>query len=95
MEVQIQSRPVKFLLDTGSLVTLVLESIYNSLTNKNQVKDASWLSLRAVNGLGLLYLGYAIVDLKVVELEMPQRRVVVVKVKQGNQRFEPILQYWG
>ena len=93
VEVDMHGVTVKCLMDTGSQVTLIPESLYRSLPNSKNgtVKNASWLALRAVNGLEIPYLGYALLDIKVGELELPQRGVVVVKDKQGNQQFEPIL----
>ena len=53
VEVDMHGVTVKCLMDTGSQVTLIPESLYRSLPNSKNgtVKNTSWLALRAVNGL--------------------------------------------
>lgn len=70
------------ILDTGSQVTLFSQSMFNWCVKTAVVKGAAevpWLTLKAVNGFSLLYMGYVVLDFTVARLEVPQREMVIVE----------------
>ncbi|XP_048853492.1 uncharacterized protein LOC125721577 [Brienomyrus brachyistius] len=82
---------VECLLDTGSEVSLLPENVFDKLPGRDErvVGEATWLTLRAANGLEIPYVGYALVDVKVGGLLLPKKGVVVVKDLKSCQ--QPIL----
>ncbi|XP_072556808.1 uncharacterized protein [Paramormyrops kingsleyae] len=73
LEVMAAGRPVPCILDTGSEVTLFSRSLFAQCVRGTEVKGAAevpWLTLRAVNGLSLPYVGYAVLDFTVTGVEV-------------------------
>lgn len=72
---------VPFVLDTGSQVTLLTKSMFKKYlqgTGLTSVDGASWLTLRAANGLKIPYVGYALVDCTVGSIQVQQKGVIIV-----------------
>lgn len=69
--VEMNERSIPFVLDSGSQVTLLGRSLFAKhlegagMTAANKLP---WLTLRAANGLKIPYLGYALVNCKVVHV---------------------------
>ena len=55
---------VKCLLDTGSMVSTIVESFFRKHFQDN-LQSCHWLELRAANGLEIPYLGYLEADVEV------------------------------
>lgn len=70
---------VPCLIDTGSMVTTVTESFFNTHLGHLQRKDCKWLGLKAANGLDIPYTGYVEVDVVVLGQRISGRGVLVVK----------------
>lgn len=59
---------VTFVMDTGSQVTVLSQSLLNKYlgsTCLTNIKETPWLTLRLANGLKIPYIGYALVDCRV------------------------------
>lgn len=70
------------LLDTGSQVTLMQQSLLKQHFAGHQVRvgtSPSVLTLKAANGLEIPYIGYAMMDFEIEGLKIPDRGVVIVK----------------
>lgn len=67
------------LLDTGSQVTLMQESMFKEKFPQYQLGQTPVLTLRAANGLEIPYVKYAVLDFKVAGVQIPARGVVIVK----------------
>lgn len=79
VDVLIQNVPCKGLLDTGSQVTLMRQSMLEENFPSYKLGDASLLTLRAANGLEIPYVGYAVLDFEVAGIHLQERGVVIVK----------------
>lgn len=68
-------------LDTGSQVTLMRQSLYNQhFWNKpKNMTDSTVFTLKAANGLAIPYSGYAILDFEFQGVRVPRRGVVLVE----------------
>ncbi|XP_049897830.1 uncharacterized protein LOC126388653 [Epinephelus moara] len=68
------------LLDTGSQVTLMQQSLFEKhFTQAKLGKAPVVFRLRAANGLEIPYTSYAVLDLEVEGIEIPGRGIVIVK----------------
>lgn len=79
MDVVIQNVPCKGLLDTGSQVTLMRQSMLEETFPSYRLGDTPLLTLRAANGLEIPYVGYALLDFEVAGIQLQGRGVVIVK----------------
>ncbi|KAG1933728.1 interleukin-1 receptor accessory protein-like 1-A [Pimephales promelas] len=82
VEVEANGKMISCVLDTGSQVTLVSKAFFIrhfGNIDMNCAHDSPWLTLRAVNGLQIPYVGYAIVDFAVGGVQIPQKGMVVVE----------------
>ncbi|CAL9695460.1 unnamed protein product [Knipowitschia caucasica] len=81
VDVKLHNAPIKCILDTGSNVSMITEGFYQRyLDNGTVLKDAStWLALEAANGLNIPYVGYALLPVKIGELELPECGFLVTK----------------
>lgn len=71
---------VPFVLDTGSQVTLLNQSLFAMCLGGTSVTGADtvpWLILHAANGLKILYTGYALVDCLVGRVHIPGKGVII------------------
>lgn len=74
------------LLDTGSQVTLMAESLFNEhFTQAKLGRTPVLFKLRAANGLEIPYVGYAILDMEVEGIKIPERGVVIVRDEDCSQ----------
>jgi len=79
--IKINKCPVPFVLDTGSQVTLLSQSLFRKHLGGTGVTEAAetpWLVLRAANGLEIPYVGYALVDCMVGSIHVPEKGVIIV-----------------
>lgn len=81
-EVDFAGVSVNCLLDSGSMVTTLTESFFQSnfahLSDK-ELKDCGWLGLKAANGLKIPYLGYMELDISVLGILLPRLGVLIVE----------------
>ena len=80
--VTIEGVELSGLLDTGSQVTLMQQSLFEKHFTQHFAKLGRGpvvLRLRAANGLEIPYTSYAVLDLKVEGIEIPGRGIVIVK----------------
>lgn len=78
----IENVPVRYILDTGSNVSLMKHSFFLSHFAKEgkKLRDAGhWLTLEAANGLNIPYLGYVILQVAVGEAELMDCGFLIVK----------------
>lgn len=74
---------VNYLLDTGSMVSTIVESFFVQHFQDN-LQHCHWLQLRAANGLEIPYTGYVELTVEVLGKVIPQRRWLVVKDPPGQ-----------
>lgn len=82
VQVLAAGRPVSCIIDTGSQVTLFSKTLFEREVRGVEMRNAEelpWLTLKAVNGLKLPYVGYVILDFTVAGVVIPQRGVVIVE----------------
>ena len=80
IDVNMEGVWLKGLLDTGSQVTLMQESLFNEYFPPGKLgKSPLFFKLKAANGLEIPYTGYAVVDLKLEGINVPGRGVVIVR----------------
>ena len=80
--VNINGCAIPFVLDTGSQVTLISQSLFEKYLKGTGVKSASnvpWLTLRAANGLKIPYIGYVMVNCMVGNVKVPEKGIIVVE----------------
>ncbi|XP_029920671.1 uncharacterized protein LOC115368614 [Myripristis murdjan] len=78
--VQIEGVELSGLLDTGSQVTLMQQSLFEQhFTQAKLGKTPLVFQLRAANGLEIPYTSYAVLDMVIEGVEVPERGVVIVK----------------
>ncbi|XP_023816073.1 uncharacterized protein LOC111948248 [Oryzias latipes] len=78
---KINHQPIPFILDTGSQVTMLSQSLFDKHLKGTGVTSADtlpWLTLRAANGLKIPYRGYTIVDCVVGSIEVTGKGIIVV-----------------
>lgn len=77
----VHGRELRGLLDTGSQVTLMEEGFFNEhLAAQVGLEPApTFLMLKAANGLGIPYVGYATLNFVVGGVREPERGVVIVR----------------
>uniref|UniRef100_A0A3P9LYG9 Gypsy retrotransposon integrase-like protein 1 n=1 Tax=Oryzias latipes TaxID=8090 RepID=A0A3P9LYG9_ORYLA len=81
-EVNFAGVMVPCLMDTGSMVTTLTESCFQtnfSHLSEQSLKDCGWLGLKAANGLNIPYLGYIELDVTVLGVTLPGRGILIVK----------------
>lgn len=81
VEVEINGQPIPCLLDTGSQVTLMSQSLFRRHLGNVMLESGDeprWLTLKAANGLQIPYIGYALLDFKVGGVRLPNKGVVIV-----------------
>lgn len=79
VSVMIQNIKCTGLLDTGSQVTLMQQSMFEEKFPQYKLGQAPVLILRAANGLEIPYIGYASFDFNVAGVQVSERGVVIVK----------------
>ncbi|XP_062380954.1 uncharacterized protein LOC134069109 [Sardina pilchardus] len=82
VQVLAAGRPVSCIIDTGSQVTLFSKALFEKQVQGVEMRGAHevpWLTLKAVNGLKLPYVGYVVLDFTVAGVVIPQRGVVIVE----------------
>ena len=82
VDLQIENIPVRYLLDTGSNVSLMKNSLFlsNFAKEGKKLEEAGhWLTLEAANGLSIPYMGYVILPIKVGEAELMDCGFLIVK----------------
>lgn len=81
VDVQVNDKNVRCLIDTGSQVTMFSESLCNELFGKSNQTGSGmpWFTLRGANGLDISYIGYLVVNFKVKGVQVPEKWVVVVR----------------
>lgn len=68
------------LLDTGSQVTLMRQSMFDEYFSRDRVgREPLVFKLRAANGLDIPYTGYAVLDVDIDDVRVPGRGVVIIK----------------
>lgn len=73
---------VKCLLDTGSMVSTIVESFFHRYI-QGERKSCRWLQLRAANGLEIPYGGYVELTVDVLGKSIPSRGWLIVKDPPG------------
>ena len=72
--------PLRGLLDTGSQVTLMQQSMFDEYFPPSRLgRNPLVFKLRAANGLAIPYTGYAVLDLELEGVRVPGRGVVIVQ----------------
>lgn len=80
VKIVIEGVELQGLLDTGSQVTLIQESLFNEHFSQAKLeKTPTAFKLRAANGLEIPYTTYAVLDMEIEGFKVPGRGVVVVK----------------
>lgn len=81
VDVQVNDKNVRCLIDTGSQITMFSESLCNELFGKSNQTGSGmpWFTLHGANGLDVSYIGYLIVNFKVKGVQVPEKGVVVVR----------------
>ena len=74
--------PVKFLVDTGSMVSIISREFFEK--NLKPLVGApespvSWLQLKAANGLEMPYDGYVTLDVQVLGHKLPSRGILITR----------------
>lgn len=86
IEVIIEGIKLKGLLDTGSQVTLIRQSLFETHFSQTAVgKKPLAFRLRAANGLEIPYTSYAVMDFMINGVTISERGVVVVKDEHTTQ----------
>lgn len=92
VEVEMGGVKVKCLLDTGSMVTTITESLFKESFQHwgaPRLRSCGWLALKAANGLDIPYVGYLELDIRVLGRTIPGRGVLVVKDTPCTTQFVP------
>ncbi|KAK0143575.1 hypothetical protein N1851_018314 [Merluccius polli] len=77
---------VSCLLDTGSMVSTIPESLFRQHFEpwgQERLKSCHWLQLRAANGLAIPYIGYLELDVELCGRRLPGCGILVVKDPPG------------
>ena len=67
----LDGKPCKALLDTGSMITTISQSYFQSMDPKHTLESLTDFSLdiRGANGAEVSYLGYVVLDLSIPQLD--------------------------
>lgn len=82
VEVEVNGKLIKCLLDTGSQVTLFSETLFKSQLQEtvlNTIDESNLLTLKAANGLQIPYIGYVMMDFKVGGVCIPNKGEIIVE----------------
>lgn len=82
VSVKINNVFIPFVLDTGSQVTLISQSLFKrhlGETGVTSTDEVPWLNLRAANGLKIPYTGYIIADFIVGSVHVPEKGIIIVE----------------
>lgn len=82
IEVTVQGKTIPCILDTGSQVTLMSQTLFQRHFGEECISDPdriSWLALKAANGLNIPYVGYAVLDFNIGGIEVKKKGVVIVR----------------
>ena len=83
--VKIGDVAVDCLVDTGSQVSMVTEDFYRKyLGSRSTLRDSTWLTIRAANGLELPYAGYFEADVELGGTVLRKQGILVTKVSEGR-----------
>ena len=78
VSISVLGQNVRFVLDTGSEVTILPEAIYHLLENRKPLQDISgWLKVYAANGIEVPYLGYTELDMDILGIQLGRVAVLV------------------
>ena len=81
VEVEVNGQIIPCLLDTGSQVTLMSQTLFRQRLGNVGLEvgeESRWLSLKAANGLQIPYIGYALLDFKVGGVQLHNKGVFIV-----------------
>lgn len=75
VEVHVNGKKVRCLVDTDSQVTLFSQGLCNELFDVQQLQgvEAPWLTLWGANGLDIPYIGCVVADFQVQGVTVPER----------------------
>ena len=80
VNILIEGQSVRCLIDTGSQVTTVTESLFNSLSDCILFKDVTkWIKITGANQLDIPCIGYTELDLTIGNVKLSKVGVIVVK----------------
>ena len=84
--VSVRGHPVTMILDTGSEVTILPETIYRQLSNeKPDLQDISqWLKVYGANGLEIPYVGYTELDISLLGVQLNGAGVLISRTVAGS-----------
>ena len=91
--ITVLGQKVRFILDTGSEVTVLPETILSRLSSPQPaVQDVSrWLKVYAANGTELPYAGYAELEMEVLGIQLSRVGVLVSKASPGDSQSVGLL----
>lgn len=90
LDVSIGGVVVSCLVDTGSMVSTMTESLFMEQFapwGQDRLRSCNWLQLQAANGLAILYIGYLELDVELCGKVMPHCGVLVVRDPPGAVSF--------
>ncbi len=82
LEVEMSGVMVRYLLDTGPMVTTISESFFKEVFQHwgaHKLKTCGWLALKAANSLDFPCVGYLELDIQVLGRKIPGHWFLVVK----------------
>ncbi|VDI56998.1 Hypothetical predicted protein [Mytilus galloprovincialis] len=81
IDILIENQPVRSLIDTGSQVSTISETFFNSLLEKKPVlyDITKWMKVTGANDLPIPYVGYIEVDINIINTCIPKVGMLVVK----------------
>lgn len=94
LDVTIGGVSVPCLVDTGSMVSTIIESFFLQHFKSwghERLQSCNWLQLRAANGLAIPYVGYLELDVILCGKYVPACGVLVVKDPPGNPKVPGVL----
>lgn len=92
MDVSIGGVSVSCLVDTGSMVSTITESLFMAQFapwGQDCLRSCNWLQLRAANGLTIPYIGYLELDVELCGKVMPRCGILVVRDPPGAESSSP------
>ncbi|XP_068607149.1 uncharacterized protein [Brachionichthys hirsutus] len=92
IDVSLGGVTISCLVDTGSMVSTITESIFTSQFlpwGQDRLRSCQWLQLRAANGLEIPYIGYLELDVVLCGKVVPRCGVLVVRDPPGDVSVAP------
>ena len=83
-----KNHTVTALIDTGSQVSTVTETYFNTLLEKKPILHGitKWMKVTGANDLPIPYLGYIELDISIVKTMIPKVGFLVVKETEDNSK---------